>query len=246
MLDMITLVLFILAFVSLVVAAIAIGWLSIVSKHLSALGKRVLESEDIGKVVQAADKTASFESRLSGCEKSTDEGKNQLVEHEAKLNELTDKQTSVQQIINRHAADLANTSEKMASFELRFNEFENNIGDKLNKLLEYETKVNELVSKLESVEQMVNRNESGLVETDGNIKSIRDEIDNLKKFQTSLEKTRSLILAAFTDMQETTPSEESLGITYETAKPEETSQEPEGGYQEAEDQKAPGTYNLEL
>jgi chromosome segregation ATPase len=246
MIDMITIALFILAFASLVVAAIAIGWLSMVSKHLSDLGKRVLESEDVGKVIQAADNTASFESRISDCEKNNNESQNQLAEHETKLNEVADKQVAVQQIINRHASDLANTSEKLASFEPRFNDFENNIGDKLNKLQEYDAKVNELTTKLETIEQTVNQNGAGLAEADRSMKAIRDGIDNLEKFRASIEKTRSLILSAFTDIQETTPSGEALGVASEITRPEETPQEPEGEYHEVEDQNTPGRYNLEL
>jgi chromosome segregation ATPase len=243
---MISIVLFILAFISLVVAAVAIGWLSIVSKHLSALGKRVLESEDLGRVIQAADKISSFESRMADCEKNADQNKNQLAEHESTINEIASKLREVEQMIKKHAVDLANTSEKMVSFEHCFNDFENNIGDKLNKLLEYETKVNELVAKLESVEQIANKNESGLAEADRNIKARKDEIETLRKFQAATEKTHSLIQAAFSDMQASTLPEESPGITSEAAKLEETSQQPEDMPQELEDQKASGRYDLEL
>ena len=246
MVDMITIVLFILAFVSLVVSTIAIGWLSMVSKHLSDLGKRVLESEDVGRVIQAADNTASFESRISDFEKNNNESQNQLAEHETKLNEVVDKQGAVQQIINRHAADLANTSEKLASFELRFNDFENNIGDKLNKLQEYDAKVNELTTKLQTIEQTTSQNEAGLAEADRSIKAIRDGIDNLEKFRASIEKTRNLILSAFTDLQDTMSSREDMEIASEITKPEEISQEPEGEYHEVEDQATPGRYNLDI
>ena len=246
MVDMITIVLFILAFVSMVVSTIAIGWLSMVSKHLSDLGKRVLESEDVGRVIQAADNTASFESRISDFEKNNNESQNQLAEHETKLNEITDKQGAVQQIINRHAADLANTSEKLTSFELRFNDFENNVGDKLNKLQEYDAKVNELTTKLQTIEQTTSQNEAGLAEADRSIKAIRDGIDNLEKFRASIEKTRNLILSAFTDLQDTMSSREDMEIASEITKPEEISQEPEGEYHEVEDQATPGRYNLDI
>lgn len=246
MFDMITIVLFVLALISLVVAVVAIGWLSIVRKHLSALGMRVLESEDIRRIIQAADKTESFESRMTGCENKADESQNQLSELQTKLSEIAAKLGAGEQMMDRHTADLAKTSEKMASFELRFDEFENNVGDKLNKLLEYETKVNELATKLESIEEMVNSNGAGLAEADRSIKALTDEIESLKEFQTTTEKTHSLIQAAFTDTRASIPHEEGLGITSETAKPEETSQEPEDGQEEAEDQKTSGTYRFDL
>jgi len=241
MVDTITIALFVLALISLVMAVVAIGWLSIVSKHLSGLGKRVLESEDIGRIIEAADKTVSFESRMTGCESKADESQNQLVEHQTKLSELAAKLGAAEQMMDRHTADLAKTSEKMASFELRFDEFENNVGDKLNKLLEYETKVNELATKLESVEEMVNNNGAGLAEADRSIKTLTDKIENLEEFQTATEKTHSLIQAAFTDMRASTPPEEGLGITSETAEPEETSQGPKDVQEEAGDQKTSGS-----
>lgn len=246
MLDMITIALFVLAFISLVVAAVALGWLSLVSKHLSVLGKRVLESEDIGRIIQAADKTASFESRLAGCQSKVDESQNQLAELQTKLSEIATKQGAADQMMDRHTTDLAKASDKMASFELRFDEFENNVGEKLNQLLQLETKVNELASKLESVEEIANNNGFGLAEADRSIKALTDEIESLNEFQTATKKTHSLIQAAFTDMRASMPLEEDLGITSEAAEPEETSQEPEDGQEDTEDQKTSGTYRFDL
>ena len=224
---MISLIVTVVGFISLVLAVIAIGWLSAVSRHLSALGKRVLESEDIGRVIQAADKTESFESRMAGCENKTNESQNKLAEHQTKLNELIDKLGASEQMINGHAVDIANTLEKTASFEARFNEFENNVGNKLNNLAELETKVNELVIKLESIEQMGSRNGAGLAEADRNIKTLTGEIQNLEKFQASFEKTRNQILAAFTDMRASTYPEEDQQVMSQTAKTEDISQGPE-------------------
>ncbi len=246
MLDMITIALFVLAFISLVVAVVAIGWLFIVSKRLSALGKRVLESQDIGRIIEAADNTASFESRMTGCQSKADENQNQLAEHVARLSELAAKQGATEQMMDRHTADLAKTSEKMASFELRFDEFENNVGEKLNQLLELEAKVNGLASKLESIEEMVNNNGSGLAEADRSIKALTDKTESLEKFRTATEKTHSLIRAAVTDMREIMPPEEGQGMTSEISEPEGTSQGPEDEHEEAEDQKTPGTYDSEF
>ena len=217
-----------LALLALAVAVVAIGWLLRLSKHMSELGKRVLESQDIGRIKEAVNKTESFESRMAGCEHKADESQNQLAEHKTKLSEL--------------ANNLGASEQKTASFEVRFNGFENNVGDKLNQLSEHETKVNELATKLGSVEQMANKNEAGLVEAIPSIKALADEIQTLQKFQTATENTRSLILAAFTDMQASMPHEESLGTTPETAKPEEASQETEEWQEETEDQKMSGSH----
>lgn len=234
MFNTITIALVCLTLLSLIAAVVAIGWLFIVSKHLSALGRRVLESEDIGKIIQAAEKTASFESRIAGCETKADKSKNQLVEHVTKLSELAAKLGAVERMTHGHTADLAMASENMASFELRFDGFENNVDEKLNQLPEHETKLNELADKLESVDQMANKNEDNLTEADRSIKALGDEIQSLTKFQTATEKANSLILAAFTDLRTSTPPEEDLVTTPETAKPQESSQWPQEQQEEAE------------
>jgi chromosome segregation ATPase len=243
MLDIITIALFVLAFISLVVGAIAIAWLSIVSKHLSALGKRVLESEDIGRIIEAANKTESFESRITGCQSKADESQNQLAELQTKLSEIAAKQVAAGQMMERHTTDIAKISEKMASFELRFDEFENNAGEKLNQLLQLETKANELAAKLESIEHMANKNDADISEAGRNIKTLTDEIGSLKEFRTTTEKTHSLIQAAFTDTQAGMPPDESREIPPETDKFEKIWQEPlqeskdeEESWQESKDE----------
>jgi len=112
MLDTITIVF--LALLAFAAAVIAIVWLSRVSKHLSELGIRVLESQDIGRIKEAAKKTESFESRMAGCEHKADESQNQLGEHKTKLSEL--------------AAKLEASEQKMASFEVRFDELTTKLG----------------------------------------------------------------------------------------------------------------------
>ena len=202
-----TITIFFLALLALAAAVVAIGWLLRLSKHMSELGRRVLESQDIGRINEAARKTESFESRMAGCEHKADESQNQLAEHKTKLSELAEK--------------LGASEQKTASFEVRFDE---------------------LTSKLESVEQMANKNEASLAESIPSIKALADEIQILQKYQTATEKARSLVLAAFTDMQANMPAEECLGTTPETAKPEETSQGPEDWKEEAENQKTSGSF----
>jgi chromosome segregation ATPase len=235
-----------LAVLSLVAAVVAIGWVSILKKHLSVLGQRVLESEDIGRVIQAADKVGTFESRMTGCENKTEDSKKQFAEHETKLSELIAGQRETKQRMEGYSADVSKISEKTASFEHRFNEFESSVGEKLNRLLELEAKANELTARLESIEQIANRNEACLAQVERSIKVLTDEIGILQKFQTATEKTHSLIQAAFTDMQTSMPSEEAQEMTSEIAEPEEISQGPENQYTEAEDQKPSETYNLEI
>jgi septal ring factor EnvC (AmiA/AmiB activator) len=112
MFDTITIVF--LALIALVAAVVAIVWLSRVSKHLSELGMRVLESQDIGRINEAAKKTESFESRMAGCEQKADESQNQHGEHKTKLSKL--------------AAKLEASEQKMASFEVRFDELATKLG----------------------------------------------------------------------------------------------------------------------
>ncbi len=216
MFDAITITLILLTLSALAAAAFAMVWLSKVKNNLSELGMRVLESQDVGKIKEAANKTGSFESRVAGCEQKTDESKNQLTEHKTKLNELADK-----------------------------------IGASEQKLTSLETRFDELSTKLGSVEQMTNKNADGLAQTVPNIKALADEIQSLKMFQIAAEKTRSLILDAFNDMQAGTPPEEVLGTTPEDAKPQEEKPEEakteealeglEEWQKEDEHQKVPGS-----
>ena len=114
MFDTITIALILLTLSALAAAAFAIIRLTSVNKHLSELGMRVLESHDVGKIKEAANKAESFESRLAGFEQKADESKNQLVEHKTKLNELSDK--------------LGASEQKTASFEARFEELSTKTG----------------------------------------------------------------------------------------------------------------------
>ena len=151
--DMTTTILAFLALSSLLVATVAIGWLVRVSKRLSALGRRVLESEDIGKIIESADKAAFFESRMAGCENRTRQSENKLSEHETKANELATRLEATERVANGNGTDLAEASEKMASFESRMAECENRTEQSENKLSEHETKANELATKLEATER---------------------------------------------------------------------------------------------
>ena len=241
MIDTMTIALFVLALISFVFAIIAIVWLSMVSKHLSALGKRVLESEDIERVIQAADKTVSFESRINGCEGKTDESHNQLVELQTRLSEITARLDATGQTADKYTADLAKISEKMASFELRWDEFGNNVKDKLNKLSELETKVNENVTKLKSVEGMVNNNKTGLAGIDQSVNTLIDKIENLEKFRTIVEKTHSIIQAAFIDMRAGTSPEKELVVSSETDKQEDGPRWSRDEQEEAADQETSET-----
>jgi chromosome segregation ATPase len=96
-----------LAIVSLVAAGVAIVWLSIIRKQLSALGKRILESEDIGKILQAAEKVGTYESRMTGCENKTGESQKQLSELQSKANESASKIESVEARSGRNETGLA-------------------------------------------------------------------------------------------------------------------------------------------
>ena len=217
-----------LVFSSLLMATVAIAWLARVAKRLSALGMRVLESEDIEKIIDAADRTATFESRMTGCENRTEQSENKLPEHETKLAELAANLGATEEIANRNGAGFAELSEKMASFESRVAGCENRTEQSEDKLSEHETKVNELASKMEAVEQRLDEHAAGLAESGGSMKVLADEIQSLEEFQTATEKTRDLILTAFNNVRASMPPEECLETRVDTpAEPEEVSWEPE-------------------
>jgi predicted nuclease with TOPRIM domain len=108
MFDTITIVLVLLTLSAVAAAGFAVLYLSKVKRNLSELGMRVLESQDIGKIKEAASKAGSFESRLAGWEQNAQQSDNQLAENKTKLHELAD--------------NLDASEEKMASLEVRLNE----------------------------------------------------------------------------------------------------------------------------
>lgn len=178
---------FALALVSFTLAAISIFWLLKVRKLLSTLGKRILEFGDAASAIPAVDKTESLESRIAGCETGIDE--------------IDSKVRQVEDIIKTHAVDLANTSEKVASFEHRLDDIENNVGDKLN--------------------QAANKNQAGLAEVLTSVNALKDKIEDLEKFRTIVQKTHTIIQAAFADMRTSASAEKDLGALRQTAEPEE-------------------------
>ncbi|MHC4301843.1 MAG: hypothetical protein ACYS7Y_31640, partial [Planctomycetota bacterium] len=107
MLGMISTLSFVLALLSLAAAAVAVVWLQKLSKHMSDLGRRILESEEIEKIITASHKTMTFESRMSECESKTDMAQKQLASHEKKLSELFVSGGTVAKTVERHSADLA-------------------------------------------------------------------------------------------------------------------------------------------
>lgn len=103
MLSTITIV---LALSALGAAIIAIGWLSRVNRHLLELGRRVLDSQDIGRINEAASKTETFESRMAGCERKADESQKQLAENKTKQSELAARAGSIEQMAKKNEACL--------------------------------------------------------------------------------------------------------------------------------------------
>jgi chromosome segregation ATPase len=177
---------FALALVSFALAAISILWLLKVRKLLSTLSKIALEFDDAASAIPAADKTESLESRIAGCETTIDE--------------IASKVRQVEDIIKTHAVDLANTSEKIASYEHRFEYFESSLADKLN--------------------QAANKNQAGLAEVLTSVNALKDKIEDLEKFRTIIQKTHTIIQAAFADMRTSASAEKDPAASRQTAEPE--------------------------
>jgi hypothetical protein len=70
---------------------------------------------------------------------------------------------------------------------------------------------------------MVNNNKTGLAGVDQSLNALTDKIEILEKFRTIVEKTHSIIQAAFIDMRSGTSTEEGLGASSEITKPQEAS-----------------------
>lgn len=127
MFDAITIVLGLLTLSAVGAAGFSVLYLSKVKKSLSELGMRVLESQDIGKIKDAANKTDSFESRLTGFEEKADESKNQLNENKTKLNELTEKLGASEQKITSFETRFEELSTKLESAEQKTSKNENDL-----------------------------------------------------------------------------------------------------------------------
>lgn len=197
MFDTITIVLMLLTLSAVGAAGYALLFLSKVKRDLMDLGMRVLESQDVGKIKEAANKTDTFESRLvgfeqklTGFEQKAEESKNQFNEQKTKLDEF--------------AGKFGASEQQIGSFDARFDE---------------------LSAKLESVEQKISKNENDLAQTVPNIKALADEIQNLKVFQTATEKAHNLIVDAFNDIQAGVPSNEDFVTQPKIPTPEEITSE---------------------
>jgi hypothetical protein len=220
---------FYLASAALLVAAVAVGWLVGVNKRLSDLGMRVLESEDVNKIIDAANKTSFFESRVTACEEGTKQSQSQLAEHGTKLGELAANLGATENLAKRNETGSAEVSEKTASFESRVAACENRTEQSENRLSEQEAKANELFARLEAAEQMLNEHAAGLAQANENIKVADEAIKCLAQFQTVTEKARNAILAALNDMSAGMPVEVCSETGPETAESEDTPREPEEG-----------------
>jgi len=111
--DTTTIALVALAFLALLMAVAAIGWIETVSKRLSALSRKVLESKDIEKIIEAGDKMASLESRFAEFENRIHQSQNQLLENERKANEHAATLESAEQMINKQAEGLVQSNQSM-------------------------------------------------------------------------------------------------------------------------------------
>lgn len=104
---MLTTLTLVLALAASGAAAFAVVRLSKVNMHVLDLGRRVLESEDVSRMNEAARKAETFESRLAGCEKKAEECQKQLAEFGTKQIEFGAKVESVEQAANKNESCLA-------------------------------------------------------------------------------------------------------------------------------------------
>lgn len=122
-----TIVLVLLTLSAVGAAGYAVLYLSKVKRNLMDLGMRVLESQDIGKIKEAANKTDTFESRLAGFEQKEEESKNQFNEQKTKLDELADKFGANDQKVGAFEARCNELSTKLESVEQKTSKNENDL-----------------------------------------------------------------------------------------------------------------------
>ena len=127
MFNTITIVLVFLTLSAVAAAGFAVLYLSRVKRNLSELGMRVLESQDIGKIKEAANKAGSLESRMAECEHKADENKNQIAENKTKVNEFTNEITSSEQKITTFEGRFDELTTKLESVEQKANKNEDSL-----------------------------------------------------------------------------------------------------------------------
>jgi chromosome segregation ATPase len=213
MFNTITIVLVLLTLSAVAAAVFAIGWLSRVKRHLSELGMRVLESQDVGKIKEAANRTESFESRMAGCEQKADGSENQLVEHETKLSELADK--------------LGASEQKMASLEVRFDELSTKLGSVEQVANKNEDGLAQTIPNIKALADEIQSLKMFQTATEKVHSLIQSAFTDMQAGMPSEE-----VLG--TTPEDAQPEEASQG-------PEEASQEPEEWNKEAQDQKVSGS-----
>jgi len=125
--DTTTIALVALTFLALLMAVAAIVWLETLSKRLSALSRRVLESKDIEKIIEAGDKMASLESRFAEFEDRISQSQNQLLESERKANEHATRLESAEHMIDEQVEGLAQANQSMKA-----------VADKIQNLEEFQ------------------------------------------------------------------------------------------------------------
>jgi septal ring factor EnvC (AmiA/AmiB activator) len=200
MTDTISIVLVLLTLSAVGAAGFAVLYLSKVKRNLSELGMRVLESQDIGKIKEAANKTDTFESRLAGSEQKADEGRNQLNEQKTKLNELADK--------------LRASEEKISSFEARFNELSTKLESVEQKTSKNE---NDLAQTVPNIKALADEIQNLKIFQSATEKVRSQIIDAFNDMQTVMPSDEGLMA------QPKIPTPEE--ITSEAATPEETTSE---------------------
>ena len=240
MFDTITIVLVLLTLSAVGAAGFAVAMLSKVKRGLSDLGMRVLESQDIGKIKEAANKTDTFESRLAGWEQKAQESNNLLAEQKKKLDELAD--------------NLDASEEKMASLEVRLNELttrlesvEQKTSKNENDLAQTVPNIKALADEIQSIKMFQTTTEKihGLIQSafsDMQASMPTNDMQASMPSEEVLTTTPEDTMPQDTTPQETTPEDTTPeDATPEEAKSEETSQGHEEWQDEADPQRVSGS-----
>jgi len=182
------------------VAGYAVLFLSKVKRDLMDLGMRVLESQDIGKIKEAASKTDTFESRLAGFEQKAGESQNQFNEQKTKLDELTGK--------------IGASEQKVGSFDARFNELSTKLESVEQKTSKNE---NDLAQTVPNIKALADEIQNLKVFQAATEKAHNFIVDAFNNMQTGVPSNEGFV----TQPKIPTPEE----VTLEASKPEETTSE---------------------
>jgi chromosome segregation ATPase len=175
--EMITIAIASLAALTFLLVLITIASLSRVKKRFSSIEIKSLELDEKHRLLEAADKITSFESKMDKLEELITESQNQLAGHESKLNDHAATFGKVSQMTDQHLAGFTKAADKITLIESRLDRLDNKISDNQNQLTGHDSKLNEHAAMFAKVSQMTGQHMAELSKATEKISSFESKLD---------------------------------------------------------------------